>query len=115
MADDLAAMVFGEKYEALSPPVRVDPTVLDSYTGQYRFGEDFVYNPGSTVRVERKENGLFMLTTGGDTYLIPQPDDRFIDRLFGGTVRFEREPQGNVNQLTWNFGTAYVAKKLKQP
>jgi CubicO group peptidase (beta-lactamase class C family) len=115
MADDLAAIVFGQKYEALSPPVRVDPTVLDSYTGQYRFGEDFAYNPGSTVRVERKENGLFMLTTGGDTYLIPQPGDRFIDRLFGGTVTFEREPQGNVNQLTWNFGTAYVAKKLKQP
>ena len=115
MADDLAALVFSEKYEPLSPPVRLDPTVLDSYTGEYRFGEDFVYNPGSIVHVERKANALFMLTGGGDTYLIPQPGDKFIDRLFGGTVTFAHAPQGNVNQLTWSFGTPYVARKRKQP
>jgi CubicO group peptidase (beta-lactamase class C family) len=114
MADDLAAIVFGQKYEALHSPIKIGPSILDSYIGRYQFGPDFTYNPGATVTVEKNGDQLLMqIAGGGTTYLIPQSETRFVDRLFGGVVSFPKDRGLAVTHLTWNFGKDFVAQKIK--
>lgn len=114
MADDLAAIVFEQKYEALHPSIKIDPSILESYVGRYQFGPDFTYNPGATVTVEKNGDQLLMqIAGGGTTYLIPQSETRFVDRLFGGVVSFPKDRGLAVTYLTWNFGKDFVAQKLK--
>ena len=114
MADDLAAIVFGEKYEGLHSPIKIGPSILDSYVGRYQFGPDFTYNPGATVTVEKNGDQLLMqIAGGGTTYLIPQSETRFVDRLFGGVVSFPKDRSLAVTYLTWNFGKDFVAQKIK--
>ncbi len=112
MADDLAAIVFNEKYESPHPPVALNPAVLDNYVGQYQFGQDFTYNPGVLVTVERSSDGLRMNSAGTVTYLLPQSTTTFKDRLYGGTVTFG-PANGKAEQLTWAFGPEFVAKRRK--
>jgi CubicO group peptidase (beta-lactamase class C family) len=114
MADDLAAIVFGEKYEAPHPPARITPAVLESYVGRYQFGQDFVYNPGSMATIVKRGNDLLMQTPGGTTYLIPQAENSFVDRLFGGVVTFRKDASGAITHLTWNFGKDFTAERLKR-
>jgi hypothetical protein len=113
MADDLAAIVFGEKYEVPQPPAKVSPSVLQGYAGRYQFGQDFTYNPGSVVTVVQMGNELAMQTGGGTTYLIPRAEATFMDRLFGGVVTFTRDATGAATHLIWNFGKDFTAEKLK--
>jgi CubicO group peptidase (beta-lactamase class C family) len=112
MADDLAAIVFGEKYEAPQRVTHLSPSALASYTGKYQFGEDFTYNPGAAVTVEQRGDELVMENGADNTFLLPQSDTRFLDRLYGGTVTFVRGADGQVTRLTWNFGRDFVAQKL---
>ena len=114
MADDLAAIVFGQKYEGLHSAIKIDPSILESYVGRYQFGADFTYNPGATVTVEKNGDQLLMqIADGGTTYLIPQSETRFVDRLFGGVVSFPKERGLAVTYLTWNSGKDFVAQKMK--
>ena len=114
MADDLAAIVFEQKYEALHSPIKIDPSILESYIGPYQFGPDFTYNPGATVTVEKNGDQLLMqIAGGGTTYLIPQSETRFVDRLFGGVVSFPKDGSSAIAHLTWNFGKDFAAQKIK--
>ena len=114
IADDIAAIVFGQKYEVPSAPVDVSPARLDTYVGKYQFGQDFVYNPGAQVLVERAADGLRLTSAGTESYLIPQSNNVFKDRLYGGTVTFESSPAG-IQELKWNFGREFVARREAQP
>jgi CubicO group peptidase (beta-lactamase class C family) len=113
MADDLAAIVFGEKYESPHPPASISPAILESYAGRYQFGQDFTYNPGITATIVKRGNELRMESPGGTTYLIPQSETSFVDRLFGGVVTFRKDASGAITQLTWNFGKDFAAERLK--
>jgi CubicO group peptidase (beta-lactamase class C family) len=113
MADDLAAIVFGEKYEVPGEPAKISAAALESFEGRYQFGQDFTFNPGTVVTIEKAGNDLRMQTAGGTTYLIPQSETRFLDRLFGGVVTFKRDASGAVTQLTWTFGKDFAAQKLR--
>lgn len=118
MADDLAAIVFGEERQPLIPaaPVQVDPVILDSFVGSYQFGEDFTFNPRMIGAVKRKDDGLVLFSRGGGgaSYLIPQNENRFLDRLYGGIVSFVIDAHGNVTHLIWNFGQDYKAERIKE-
>jgi len=118
MADDLAALVFGEERQPLIPadPVEVDPVILESYVGRYQFGEDFIFNPGMIGEVKRKGDGLIIISGGGGggSCLIPQREDRFLDRLYGGIVSFVKDAQGKTVHLIWNFGQDYKADQIKE-
>jgi len=76
MADDLAALTFGENRAAriLATPVKVEPAILAGYEGRYRFGADFVFNPNMVSEVQRKGEWLILISGGGGgtSYLIPQ-------------------------------------------
>jgi len=114
MADDLAAIVFEQKYEALHPPIKIDPSTLERYIGRYQFSPDFTYNPGATVTVQKNGDQLLMqIAGGGTTYLIPQSETRFVDRLFGGVVSFQNDRSLAVTHLTWKFDKDFAAQKIK--
>jgi len=112
MADDLAAIVFQQKYEIPKAALVVSPAILARYAGRYQFGADFAYNPNAVVTVEHSDDGLHIDSGGNISYLISQGEDQFVDRLYGGTVRFERTGS-EVTKLTWNFGRAFTANKVK--
>ncbi|HSA92706.1 MAG TPA: serine hydrolase domain-containing protein [Terriglobales bacterium] len=111
MADDLAAILFGEPYrvpELTAHPL--DEAVLSALPGRYQFGPDF-FTPNLVIKVEARQHDL-AIATPDEIYLIPQSDGSFIDRGYGGKMSFSRDEQGKVNQLTWSFGDAFVAKRL---
>jgi D-alanyl-D-alanine carboxypeptidase len=114
MSDDLAAMVFGKEYQRPPKPAKVSPALLQSYLGHYQFGQDFTYNPGASVAIEKDGNDLLMRVHGDASYLIPQSQNSFVDRLYGGTVTFKAGGDGQVTELTWNFGKDFAAKKLPE-
>ena len=112
LATDIAAIVFGEQR---TPPIKTDkPALADNYFGRYRFGQDFTYNPGAEVTIEKDKRGYALMRTGDqESYLISWQDGTFVDRLFGGEVSFSKAPDSGATQLNWNFGTTYAAKKVE--
>ncbi len=59
-----------------------------------------------TAHIERDGSTLVMRASSGDTWLLPLGGNRYLDRLYGGTVTFED------GKITWSFGNAFVAKKV---
>jgi len=113
MADDLASLVFGEKVKTLQAVPKLDRVELDRYVGTYQFGPDFSYNPSVTVRVRRDGNDLALSIGDDDAFLLPQPGDKFLDRLYGGVVQFALDSQGRVTSLSWSFGQPFIAKRIE--
>jgi CubicO group peptidase (beta-lactamase class C family) len=111
LADDLAALVFGQKVTTLQPLPKISRDELDQNVGTYQFGQDFSYNPNATVRIKSDGADLAMSINNDDTYLLPQSGGKFLDRLYGGVVQFIRDPQGHVTALSWSFGQPFIAKK----
>jgi hypothetical protein len=115
IASDLAAMVFGEKYEmpeVVRPP-RLDSKVLDAYMGRYEGDAEFI-RPGATLAVENMDGQLFMRwSTGANVLLVPQSATKFLDRLFWATVTFVRDQKGEVTGLVWHYDQDYHAKRTR--
>jgi CubicO group peptidase (beta-lactamase class C family) len=114
MAGDLVAMALGEDRTPSVPgvPVRVPAARLDQCVGAYGFGDDFTFNPGLVVTVERENGSLRMTGRGmGTTYLIALPDGRFLDRSYGGFVTFAATGGEKAAELRWNFGRDFVARR----
>lgn len=116
MAPDLAAIARGEERRPLLPerPADVPAEVRARYAGRYRFGCDFAFNPGLLAEVRPAGDGL-VLVGGGTTYLIPLSAEKFLDRLYGGTVSFRSDPDGRVRSLVWTFGRDYEAIRMVEP
>jgi CubicO group peptidase (beta-lactamase class C family) len=108
MAPDLAAIVFGEKREPQVPaaPVQVAPKLLDIYAGDYEFGADYPFNPVKQVRIERRGNWLVLVAGGGggSSFLLARGENDFLDRTYGGVVRFEQDGNGKAIAFVWDFG-----------
>ncbi len=111
---DLAAMVFGEPYEALAinPQLRTNPKVTDSYLGQYEGGDDF-FIPKASLKVEKRGDNLAMVWSIGSTsWLAPVTDAKFYDRIFGASVTFVKGNDGKVSHMIFRIvGTDYRANK----
>jgi hypothetical protein len=54
-----------------------------------------------------------MVTGGNTSYLIPQSETTFVDRLFGGVVSFAKDANGKITSLTWNFGSDFKISKIQ--
>lgn len=115
IAADLGAIAHGETRRALVPvpAMRLDPAVAARLVGRWRFGPDFSYNPNMLATVRIQDGALTMEGSGGagTAFLIPVGTHRFVDRLYGGTVRFVVDETGRATALVWNFGTDYVARR----
>ena len=115
IAEDLAAIILGEKYEIpeIAKPVNLDPKIFDAYVGRYQFGSDF-FVPGGIYSIEKRNNQLFIVAKGLNDTLTPQSDTKFFDRTFWDTIIFVKNDKGEITNLIWRYGGKdYRADRLK--
>jgi CubicO group peptidase (beta-lactamase class C family) len=109
MGIDLAAIVFGEHYDAPKqrPVPAASPSDLSQltlYAGQYDFGHGF------TVTVKAERGGLWLAGPDG-TFLALDEEEAplFFFRPLYVTITFERDATGRVTGLNWG-GQAHATK-----
>ena len=107
---DLAAIVFGEKYEIPRErvEVKVDPKIFDAYVGQYQLTPNIVFT------ITREGDRLMAQPTGqGKVELHPESETKFFIIEVDAQITFVKDSQGQVTQLIFNQGRDAVAKKIK--
>jgi len=110
IARDLAAILFGEKYEVPRERVvaKVDPKIYDAYVGQYEVAPDFV------LTVTREGDRLMAQRTGQDkSEWYPESETRFFLKVVDAQVTFVKDEQGRVTHLVLHEGGDRTAKKIK--
>jgi CubicO group peptidase (beta-lactamase class C family) len=111
VAGDLAAILFGEKYEV--PKARqqaaVDPKIYDAYVGQYEVAPNFA------LTVTREGNKLMVQATGQPSAeLFPESEAKFFLRVVDAQITFNRDAGGQVIGLILHQGGRNIpAKKIK--
>jgi CubicO group peptidase (beta-lactamase class C family) len=87
IADDIAALVFGEKPKN-EPPKRVHMTraELAKYEGTYKYGPDF-YQPNSTVKMIAHDD--FLEVSPESPPIVPLANGEFFDRAYWSFIRFD--------------------------
>jgi len=114
--NDLAAIVFGEKYEVPKrrTTVKVDRTILNTYIGEY---ED---RPGRITRIFVDHDTLMLqLANTGIGKFDPIPmsaesDREFFDPLHDTQVAFVKDAGGQVIEMVLKInGREFHAKKIK--
>jgi len=116
IADDVAAIALGEKYETLPvvKPITLSQEAMDALVGRYEGGSDF-FVPGVALTLEKK-NGSLNLTwnSGAAVTLVPQSDMKFFNRLLWATLTFVKDGKGEVTHLLYRYGGKdYPAKRAK--
>lgn len=110
--NDLAAIVFGEKYEVprTRTAVRIDPKILSPYAGDY---ED---RPGRVASI-LIENGVLMLKLAGQpdpTPMSPESETDFFDPYHDTQAAFVKDAEGRVTEMIMRInGREFRAKKIK--
>ena len=117
IANDVAAIALGEKYETLSvvKPIKLNPQILDALAGRYEGGSDF-FLPGGVLILENKNDRLKMTwSSGAKVTLVPQSETKFFDRLFWAGITFVKDHKGEVTHLLYRSGGKdYLAKRVKE-
>ena len=107
---DLAAIVFGEKYEVpeVRRAIKVDPRIYDTYVGQYELAPDFI------LTITKEDNRLFVQATGQPKFEIyPESEIKFFLKAVDAQITFIRNDKGEVTQLILHqYGRDYLAKKI---
>jgi CubicO group peptidase (beta-lactamase class C family) len=110
ISQDLAAIVFGEKYEIPRERVaiKVDPKILDAYVGQYEI------NPSFKFTITREGDSLMSQATGQPKFeLFPESETKFFLKVVDAQVTFVKDDKGAVTHMTLHQGGDRTAKKIK--
>lgn len=115
-SSDLAAIVFGEKYEVpnVRTAVKINPKILSAYVGNY---ED---RPGRVTKIF-VENDTLMLKLAATAVgerdpipLKPESETQFFDPLNDIQVAFSKDANGQVTELILRInGREFHAMKIK--
>jgi hypothetical protein len=113
IGQDLAAIMFGEKYELPQErrAVQVDSRIYDSYAGQYAL----VLAPTVIVTITN-EDGKLTATAPGQpkTELTPSSETEFFVPGVNAQLKFTKDEKGQVAGLVLNQnGRELQAKKIK--
>jgi CubicO group peptidase (beta-lactamase class C family) len=111
IAHDLAAIMFGEKYELLKERIvaKVDPRIYDAYEGKYSV------TPAMVVTLVREGDKL-MATVAKQRKieLLPETETDFFVKGVDATLKVVKDEKGEVTGLILNqFGVEIKAKKVK--
>ena len=109
ISQDLAAILFGEKYEipAAVTEVEVDAKILDAYVGQYQLAPNFV------ITISREGDLLMAQATGQPKItLYPQAEAVFFSKAVDLRMTFVRGDDGKVTHLVLNQGGDRQAKRI---
>jgi CubicO group peptidase (beta-lactamase class C family) len=110
VGQDLAAIVFGEKYEVPRERVaiKIDPKILDAYVGQYEL------NPNFILTMTREGDSLMSQATGQPKFeLFPESETKFFVKAFDAQVTFVKDDKGIVTHLILHQGGDLTVKKIK--
>lgn len=112
VANDLAAIVFGAKYEVPKErrEVAVDAKVLQKYAGKYR-----IVQPAVDINIVVENGKLFGQVAGQSKFaLAAESESKFFSKDVSATITFELDGNGNVTGLTLSQGGgAFPAKKIE--
>ena len=108
MAGDIGTIALGDQRKPAFMDVAALPpshAVLDLYAGEYLYDETYRFSPNRSANVERRGDWLVLITGGGTaSYLLPQAEHTFLDRIYGGIVRFKLDSRGKVAGFDHDFG-----------
>jgi len=112
MGMELAAIVFGEKYQIPQKQriaKKIDPNIYDDYVGQYEV------NPNFSLIISREDGRLFCLPTGQNKLeLLPESGIKFHVKGVEAQITFVRDEEGKVIQLVLHqSGREISANKIK--
>lgn len=101
IARDLAAILFGEKYEV--PPdrreVAVAASVLDAYTGVYQF------SPTATLTITREGDHLIAQISGQEKApRYAESETKFFSKIVDAEVVFAKDSSGRVTHISFRQG-----------
>jgi CubicO group peptidase (beta-lactamase class C family) len=95
MAIDLAAIVFNKPVDVPAFTRKLTDDESKQIVGSYKFGKDF-YKPDYVLEV--KTDGDKVVANYGE--LIPNKPFEFLERPYGGKVKFMKDAAGKVNAVT---------------
>src|SRR5262249_55749033 len=107
---DLAAILFGEKYEIPRErvAVKIDPKIIDAYVGQYEL------NPNFIITMTREGDNLMTQPTGRPKFeLYPESETKFFLKVGNAKLTFVKDDKGAVTHLILSEGGDQRAKKIK--
>jgi len=111
IARDLAAIVFGEKYEVPieRKEIKVDPKLYDAYLGEYE------RQPGRNFVVFKENDRLFLAYLGRPTIeLFPESENKFFVKVIDIQFSFVKDDKGQVIHLILHQeGENIPVKKVK--
>jgi len=108
---DLAAIVFGEKYELPKErlSIEVDPRIYDAYVGEYEL------EPGFILSFTKENDRLFTQATGQPKFEIyPESETKFFLKVVDAQITFIKNDKGIVTELILHQnGKDHSAKKIE--
>jgi CubicO group peptidase (beta-lactamase class C family) len=109
ISNDLAAILFGEKYEIPGTEViaKVDPKIYDAYVGEYQLGP-------MVLTVTREGDRLLAQPTGqAKAELFPESETKFFLKVVDAKITFAKDESGKVTHLILHQGGDQKAMKIK--
>ncbi len=106
---NLAAIVFGEKYEipADTAEVKVDPKLYDAYAGRYELAPNFI------LTISKEGGRLMAQATGQPQFeLFPESETKFFLKVIDAKVTFVKDDTGKVTHLILHQGGDRQAKRI---
>lgn len=110
VALDLAAIVFGEKYEIprAQTEIKVESNVLNAYVGEYEL------TPAFKLTITNENGQLMAQATGQPKFeLYPESETKFFLKVIEAGVTFVKNDKGEVTHLILHQGGDKQAKKIK--
>ncbi|MCU0546057.1 MAG: serine hydrolase [Oscillatoriaceae cyanobacterium Prado104] len=111
ICQDLAAIVFGEKYELPQQRVaiEVDSQIYDAYVGEYELTPEFI------ITITKEDNKLFARATGQDKFEIyPESLTKYFYKIVDAQITFVQDDRGYVSQLILHqWGKETPGKRIK--
>jgi CubicO group peptidase (beta-lactamase class C family) len=109
ITQDLAAILFGEKYEIPAPlaEVKVDPKILDAYAGRYEMGPNFI------ITISKEGDGLTAQATNQPKLdLFAQSETVFFSKVVDMKITFVKDETGKVTHLIVHQNGDRQAKRM---
>ncbi|PYS44698.1 MAG: hypothetical protein DMF71_02570 [Acidobacteria bacterium] len=109
----VAAIDFSRSARAQQPQhteIKIDPRLLDQYTGQYSFVED----PEFVLSFWRDGEKFYLQPTNqGRIEIFPESDTKFFLKIIEAQATFVRDAQGKITGVVWRQnGLDNQAKKI---
>ncbi len=111
ISKDIAAIVFGEKYEFPKKRkiIKVDPKIFDAYVGDYEA------SPQLHFVITKEDDHLYAQVTGRPIVrLYPKSETQFFIMIVDAQITFVKNEKGEVTQLIFHMESEETpAKKIK--